>query len=62
MRGAMLAPGDHLLKAVTVAGKKESGRFKVHCDIAESCLPGDLVVVPASDVLQMQTLPVIPAL
>ncbi len=57
---AMLAPGDHLLKAVAIPEKKEAWQFKVSCEIAATCLPGDLVIVPAAEVLRMEALPVTP--
>jgi hypothetical protein len=53
----MLAPGDHLLKAVILPEKKEAWQFKVFCEVASTCLPGDFVIVPAADVLRMEILP-----
>lgn len=52
----MLAPGDHLLKAVTVPEKKDAWQFKVSCDITGTCLPGDLIVLPAAEVLRSEAL------
>lgn len=53
-----LAPGLHVLKSVSTAPvKADSWQLRVSCDIAASCAPGDLVVVPADEVLRMDTLP-----
>ena len=51
-----LAPGDHVLKAAFTHKKKDECLFKVSCEIADTCLPGDLTVLPAADVLQLGTL------
>lgn len=50
--GAALAPGDHVLKAVFTRKKPGDALFKVACDTAGTCLPGDLTVVPASELLR----------
>ena len=47
-----LAPGDHTLKALLTPTKKDAGTFKVSCQIAENCLPGQLTVLPASEALR----------
>jgi hypothetical protein len=52
-----LAPGDHILKAVFTLKNSGEDLFKVSCEIAETCLPGDLVILPATDVLGMNALP-----
>jgi hypothetical protein len=52
-----LAPGDHILKAVFTLKNSGEDLFKVSCEIAETCLPGDLVILPAADVLGMDALP-----
>jgi hypothetical protein len=51
--GAALAPGDHVLKAVVMPVKKDAPTFKVSCEIAETCLPGDLTVLTAAEVLSL---------
>lgn len=38
------------LKAVMTPEKKDSGNFKVACEIADTCLPGDLTILPAAEV------------
>ena len=48
---AALAPGDHILKAVITPATKDAGTFKVSCDIADTCQPGNLVIVPALETL-----------
>ena len=50
--GAALAPGDHIVKAVTIPEKKEGWTFKVACDLAETCLPGDLLALPAAHIFR----------
>ncbi len=50
---AALAPGDHTLKAIFTLKKPGDCLFKVSCDIADSCLPGDLVLLPAADVIKL---------
>jgi hypothetical protein len=52
-----LAPGDHLLKALFTLKKSGDCLFKVSCETADTCLPGDLTVLPAGDVLRSDTLP-----
>lgn len=52
-----LAPGDHLLKAHFTLKKKNETLFKVSCETADTCLPGDLLVIPASDLLRPGALP-----
>ena len=51
---AALAPGDHVLKAVFTLKKSGDTLFKVACDTADTCLPGDLVVLPAEAVMSLQ--------
>jgi hypothetical protein len=48
---AALAPGDHVLRAVLLGDKKDARSFKVTCDIADTCLPGDLTLLPAAELL-----------
>jgi hypothetical protein len=48
---AALAPGDHLLTARFTLKKKSETLFKVSCETADTCLPGDLLVLPAEEVL-----------
>lgn len=50
-----LAPGDHLLKALFTLKKKDDCLFKVSCETADTCLPGDLTVLPAEDILRSDT-------
>ena len=52
-----LAPGDHVLKAVFTLKNSGDDLFKVTCEIAENCLPGDLVILPASEVLKQNLSP-----
>ncbi len=54
---ATLAPGDHLLKAVTIPEKKDAWQFKVFCGTTDGCLPGDLVILPAAELLRLEKLP-----
>ena len=54
---AALAPGDHLLKVAFTLKKKDDFLFKVACEIADTCLPGDLKVLPADEVLRLGALP-----
>ena len=51
-----LAPGDHVLKAAFTLKKKDECLFKVSCEIADTCLPGDLTVLSAEEVLRLGTL------
>ncbi len=56
--GVTLTSGDHLLKAATLPEKKDKWTFKVSCEIAETCLPGDLTCLPANEILNaLSTLP-----
>lgn len=48
---AALAPGDHCLKAVISPLAKDAGTFKVWCDIAETCQPRNLTIIPAQETL-----------
>lgn len=53
-----LAPGLHVLKAVTSSPEKGAAwSMRIACEISEACLPGDFVVVPAAEVLGMESLP-----
>ncbi len=52
-----LTPGDHLLKAITLPENKDSWQFKVFCETTDNCLPGDLVILPATELLRMEKLP-----
>jgi hypothetical protein len=47
-----LTPGEHILKAVMTPEKKGAGSFKVSCDVADTCFPGDLLILPAAEVLK----------
>ena len=52
-----LAPGLHILKAVTTAPEKSAAwELRIACEISRDCLPGDLTVVPAEEVLRMDSL------
>lgn len=52
-----LAPGDHLLMARFTLKKRAEVLFKVSCETADSCLPGDLLVLPAEEILRHGALP-----
>jgi len=54
---AALAPGDHVLKAVFARKKSDDSLFKVACETADTCLPGDLVLLPATEVIKMNLAP-----
>ena len=52
-----LAPGLHVLKAVVPAPEKKAAwQLRVYGEVAETCAPGDLVVLPAAEVLRMESL------
>lgn len=50
---AALAPGDHVLKAVFTRQKSGESLFKVACETADTCLPGDLLLLPAGEVVAL---------
>jgi len=51
----VFAPGDHVLKVVTRPTKKSSGwKFRISCSFSEACQPGDFVILPANDVLNLK--------
>jgi len=50
---AALEPGDHLLKAAFTVKKPGDRLFKVSCELAESCLPGDIVLLSATELLRL---------
>jgi len=51
-----LAPGDHLLKVLFTLKKKSECLLKVSCETADTCLPGDLTVLPSEAVLRSDAL------
>jgi hypothetical protein len=52
-----LAPGDHVLKIVTLSKKNSPWSFRVWIDAPSASAPDDLGVVPPEAVLKMGTLP-----
>lgn len=52
-----LAPGDHLVNVIFTPKKKDDCLFKVSCETADTCRPGDLTVLSSEDVLRLDLLP-----
>lgn len=50
----VLQAGDHPVVALPNPDKKGGGAFKVSCRVAENCLPGEVQVLPAAEVLRLR--------